>query len=1191
MALNFGLGFSFGARDNGLSRALSDTSKEFRQLGKDILSLQKMQTFLSALSFEKLDSLNDKLNEIGNSGLNLTTSLESTFTGFIKETKQFGATVGKSGAELSKFSKQASSMAYSLNIGADTAGKAIYGFEAAAGDLKVADILKATGIESATAFAKFADVAGVSGDDFAYSLLGLGKAAGLSADQVGRIASKAAEFGTNANILGDSLGSMEELTSILQERTNLGENADATGKFGEQIFDLANNLYTVTGQGKEAKEAAFSLAKTLTDSKKGFADLMAGVEGADLSDFTKQFSVVAGDADAAFAAMERGPQDFLKSVAGIVDGLSGSEQAGAIEFFRSRMQAVFGDSTDLIVGMLKDTEKRSAIATMEIAKDATTNLGKIAKEGFSTGLTTAEAYSRMQDGFEARLRAKTTVSTQLFLKRAKESFKDFDKFATEALKQGGLQGAVVETVANLQKFGAMAIIPSNLQGEFSMLGTAVDKLSGPIGKLTAMGIKLNSPLGMLTTGFGALAVGVASAYKATDEFEKVGGKKIKRSFADRFDEALASVGQKLLKFVDVTLPKYVGAGVKSLANALRTLLTGGLANGAEQTDSGKVAASLAKSLKKALKATWIFLKDAYKGFTAGLSGTLDANTASDAQVIGGSLGVLFRKSLQFAYQSVVSYATGWWKKVTDIWADGSLSTMDKLKMIMANSIPVMLVGAVALMKFGPLFSSLAVVGLQLGIALVTPILAGAKAALIGMWSSVIWPFLTGTVWPAITSIATSIAGIFGWWLVPIIGAVVLAFEAFRKEGESVSDALLRLLGPAIDFVIGMIEAATAYWDGFTDGLSGWTEEIINPLIEGWNALEGTVAFVFDQIGKAYDYLFGSTQATTSDVTTAFYSLGETVGNIFGLIASVIADTVKYVMLAFSTLLFGITQIPTAMKNLWIGVKYYLSLAWEYIKQVASQIQVTLIGAFNAVGRGITSALNFITSPIRAIASTLGQLLGAIASAPSLASVFGVSPAMLSGLKTLQSSMSGFAQKQTWQDVQAGPVYQAKQTAAPQYAQFDSLADAMSYNLQDKQQYTAADAAAAAATKKRRKESLRKSAANLGFTGRSPASAAAPTSRTPLVSGGTTTVPSATRAAAGAATGQPVAVPVDPALLNATNNPSWVQSLLAQMSQNNNALIAALQKQSVAGTGKPASPTVRRPPATSAASPNMVPARP
>jgi hypothetical protein len=876
MALNFGLGFGFRGNDLGLGKAVNGLSRDFRTLGKEMLGLQRLQTMLSALSFERLGDLGDKLKTLGTGGQELTSSIESTFTAFDKETRKLGATLGYTGKELTRFKKQSSSMAYGLNIGADEAGKAIYGFEATVGKMKAADILKDMGVDSAATLAKLGVVAGVSGDKFGYSLLQMGKKVNPKA--VATITDMLTKFGQDAGDAALGLGKVDEITSILSTRKMLGDSPEQLAAFGKGIVATAQAFRTVTGNGEKAMETALGLATALTEGKKGFADLKAGAVAA-LHESTLGLAKAGPGIEAAFNAMSESPEVFLKKFATAVGGLSDGDAKAAVDLFRAHASSAFGASGDEIVKMLQTAEGRLALTTVDVGQmvaDSAQATGKLAKEGFTTGITAAEAFERQQQGFLQRFRGLATVSTNQFLAESQASFNSFGAKMEKVAADGGPLGLVLGKLADIQKFGAKGLFPANLQGPLAALGTAAETLTAPLAKLRALGINLLSPFGALVGVFAGLGAELMSNYLTIEDqvgptLDEMGVSAGERtSIIARM--ALEKTGKEIIVFMKNKLPGYLETGIKFISNFARKILSGGLFGDGAITgdkDTDAILNAVIFTLKEAFGKALAFAKEMFSGFMSGLMGEKIDPKAGDATVIGGAVGTMLHDALVFAFDEtkkalsgmwaglmgdplaedagtseslghdlgktlraafdfalgeLKTYMADWWTRMGEIWDDPSMTFGEKVDAWFGESLPLLIAGAIiGLTVFGPIIAAFAS-------------LAGFlfKLAFTALWEH--------SLKQVFIQIATKMWGWFvgfGKFLLNGIGTVIRTLASvlwnvlttvFRTIVAGISAAGLIVIAAFVAFFVGMFEMAKQEGDTFAQTWDRMWDDIGNTVV-------------------------------------------------------------------------------------------------------------------------------------------------------------------------------------------------------------------------------------------------------------------------------------------------------------------------------------------------------------------------
>jgi phage-related protein len=558
--MNFlGLGFSFGGKDKGMSAAIENQTKGLGLMGKavktldSILSINRLQTFIDAISLSRLKDISDGIENISSTGRNLTTGLEAEFQSNSRSMAAFGVSVGYSGAELKKFKKESSSAAYETGISIDQMGKAFYGFEPAA------KTLSKLGIDGGKDFAKFAEVAGVDAQKFGWGLGQMQKQLGLTEDQMALMTAQAAKFGQSTGDLSGALNDLPQMAEMLNARKALGDSPEAITQFGQQIYGLGEALYATGVQ--DAGGFSKHLAKTMTDSKKSFKDLFAGV-GDDLSGFQQELMVSGLDAQKVFGAMEQGPADFMKVMAEQAEMVAknGGDVGKALEFMRGRMSQTFGEEqTNQIVTALSDPVKRGAMMAIKTETNAQGALGKIVKEGYEGRFTLAEQFERSETMMVHRFRQIGKKETVAFVKSSQHAFKQFgDTLEKLAKDDKSPLGAVVRKLSEAHQIGAQAFIPEVMRPLVTLTGSAVKEMGPMLGILGSLGFRFTMLLNPVTLIIGAL--GILAFWFAS---LRLSGKST--------DEALAEMGVTIMTFF-LKLPIYVERAVEGLSGFLDSLM-------------------------------------------------------------------------------------------------------------------------------------------------------------------------------------------------------------------------------------------------------------------------------------------------------------------------------------------------------------------------------------------------------------------------------------------------------------------------------------------------------------------------------------------------------------------------------------------------------------------------------------------
>lgn len=959
------LGFSFTARDDGLGKQLQGFRDDFKSLGKEILSLQRFQTFLSALSFEKLDALNDKMHSITTSGMNLTSTLDAQFQQMDISSRKMGTGLGKTGKELQKFSKANTQLSMALGISADEAGKANAAFEyldkgSANFNETVSAAFKDLGLSTAKDVAKFADAMQIDPYEFTYGLSQMQKQLGLTKEGVTGILGSLQQYGAET---GDVAGALKKMTG-LQEHLAKAQSVFKLDAKGVQTYAQGiTSLGLAFQKGGVADGFAMSqeLSEKIVQAGGDFSKMISGV--GNLPDMITKLGVTGLNTDKIFASMQQGPAAFAGEIAKMAEAArqQGKDIGPAMTFIKNQLSDTLGEGfvTELTRIAGNDEVRKTFISALDpktIADGAAKGvkaLGEV-KTAFRDSRTAAELFDLQANTFEQRFRNLGSMTTGDFLKNSQEGFNEFGTVLEHVSKEGGPMGMLVQKMADVQKFGATALLPPSMAAQVTAFGSAAEKLAGPLAKLKALG--LLSPLGALAAIVAVLGSRFISLYSETKDAGK----------------ALELLGLEVLNFVKVTLPKKIKAGVKFVADAARKLLVGGFGLGAQGAKNAGIGMEIVKAIFDGIKSAWDFVIEGVKGLWAGLTGGM-IDTNNDAQAIGGALGTMIRKAFVIAKDAVVGYLKTWWSNMTKIATDPSKTVGEKIGAGIKESLPLALgAGLIAISPIGGVLAKSLKLVFDAGM-LIYRVFSALISVLPTLWSglSTLWSILQ-TVWTGFETVVAFVTGTTGAiaTLIAVVVALTLGFMYFPDATQAAVDAVAgfakslgKYLGIALTY-IAEVALAIALWpvtllyfagdlvSGLFDllgGIIGWIGKlgpalasaingllkIVENLITGaligirdtlaqqFPTLAGPIIAVFDGIIAAWQFVVGTLQYGVAVIGEVIATVGYLFERIFGTLSLLVQVIWKYLTDALSTVVGWVTSVFSAVgtffTDLWASI--------------------------------------------------------------------------------------------------------------------------------------------------------------------------------------------------------------------------------------------------------------------------------
>jgi hypothetical protein len=684
MAMNFaGLGFNFSANGRGLLDFFGKSEKGASGLGSamgklnELVTQNKLATFIQSISLSRLNDIASGIENIGQEGMNLTTGFEAELTASRKSTLAFGANIGKSGKDLQKFSGDAVNMGISLNIGAESAGKAMYGFEAATG------AFKAMGVDSAATLAKVSEVYGVNVQDLGWKLNAVQKAVGLTDESLGSISSAFLAAGKHMGNVG---GAMEDLQAVLpiikDEFAASGQTLTEMqlADHARQVAQLGAAFYELSGDSGEAMGASKELAQTLVTAQKNIQGMFAGTEN-DMDNFHTTLGTLGINVDESFKMMKEGPANFVQGMADMVKGL---KEKGNFEqyagFLQEHLEKAIGAGPAKL--MMEGWRKsgKDITETMKTIGKSTDKLGKSAKEAYTDGRTLSQQYDLIQDQFVARLR-RTSSAGANFVKDSRAAFKRWGDSISEVAKDKGPLGSVTRKFIEMSQIGAAALLPENLRPLGAVAGKVIKELTPLVGVIGSLGIKASdvvSPFGLLTAGIAGFGYTFYNAFSMTDkQWDKWTTGVLTTidnwlnsitdwldgtpgQFSDKWGKAWDKAVVFLKKIpwgrIWETIKKLLVKGWDTLKDFFVGIWEG--FTDPKKALSGSMASKLGGFIGSFLKKAWETVKATFRGIVAGFWG--DSLSPEDKDSTAAQIGQKIGDVLKTAWETVKTFAKGLW---------------------------------------------------------------------------------------------------------------------------------------------------------------------------------------------------------------------------------------------------------------------------------------------------------------------------------------------------------------------------------------------------------------------------------------------------------------------------------------------------------------------------------------------------
>lgn len=478
-------------------------------------------------------------------GMNLMNSMESELFSTGVSARQMGAQFGYTGDALDKFESQAASMAYNLDVGIETAARAIRGFEEAG------DEMRAVGFKNASEVAKFSEASGVNVDTLRNTFMAMTRVAGMTGDQIKQVASSMLHMGRKT---GDVTGAMEQLPDtmemIAQQVALLPPEYQLAGKeaadFAVQTAALTVGLFKYSQTSDKARSSSQTIAKAILEAQSGFQDMFTGVSD-ELPGFMTELAVIGVDTTKVFELMKQGPQGFVQGMTDLVAGMDRTDPkkfTAKMELVRTRLKQALGDeaATELTNFFLK--ADKATVKAMASVTTATDSLAQFGKEAHKASFNLSDRMDRALQRVNTSLRRMARPATRAFIKNLNKDVRGLSKRMRIAGKEGGVLGDALGIISRADQLGGLAFLPKQLRSTAVLAGEA----SGALMKTWEAFKAGGGAIGLVRNGIALFATDMVLTRKAGESWEKSFNRTANK-FADIYAPMIEDAGDFVEKWI------------------------------------------------------------------------------------------------------------------------------------------------------------------------------------------------------------------------------------------------------------------------------------------------------------------------------------------------------------------------------------------------------------------------------------------------------------------------------------------------------------------------------------------------------------------------------------------------------------------------------------------------------------------
>jgi hypothetical protein len=469
-----GLGFVFGARDTGASRAAGNIAEgmdrvatSVEEAGRASSSLQRLGNAIGAISLAQLDRIGDSLEGLADrAGIDPSdTSLESFGVEFSNTFRRATVGLGPFREEVEGMRGEISSLAYSLDVDANEMISAVTGIARSGNSLDDFGISLRTVAGSIQANI-------LSGEQLANLLTGLSEGYELGTEGATRLVDRVTAVGEAFGFGADAVRRLPEIISAADPVL-----ARFSGLSIEQVTDSVTRLSVAMSRGlgvsfEEGSQAAIELFNSLSEARAGLTDIVTGV-GSDFPELATELGIATGDIDEAMQSILSDPLTFATRMRDLMGSMDRSSPAFA------RLQGALANLPANFRFLITGGEEAGAAleAATQPVGEFEGAFNRMARSGAGTARTFSESMDRLRDGFETRLHRMTSITTREVLGRQRQAYERLGGYLERWSSSGGALGFLTQGFLNVRRYGLvhglLPMLEHRLQDAFPNLAERI----------------------------------------------------------------------------------------------------------------------------------------------------------------------------------------------------------------------------------------------------------------------------------------------------------------------------------------------------------------------------------------------------------------------------------------------------------------------------------------------------------------------------------------------------------------------------------------------------------------------------------------------------------------------------------------------------------------------------------------------
>lgn len=448
-----GLGFVFGARDNGAVRTTTDLAEGMDRVATSAQEAGRQSSALSNLgeTIARLGSAGARgMTDLGErlSGLADMVGINPSDTGIESFGVEFSNTWRRATVGLGPFREQVegmrgeiSSLAYSMDVDAGEMITAVTGLARSGHSLEDFG-LTLRGVAGSI------QSGGLNGEQFASVLTSLSEGYDLGTEGAGRLIDRLSALGEASGFGADAMRALPDMIAAANPVL-----AQFSGISIDQATESITRLALVTqrrlgGTFADAMTSATSAFTQLGSSRRQLSDLVTGISS-DFPELATSIAVASGDIDGALNMVMSDPMAFAQQLQGLYGTL---DQFGQQRLLSQLGSAGFDDNFLFLIQGAEGSAEAMA-AGMAPIQNFEGAFNRMATSGAGTSRTFAESMSRLADGFETRLHGMTSITTREVLGRQRDAFNRLGNTIQGFVDRGGPLGLLTQGFLNVRRYG------------------------------------------------------------------------------------------------------------------------------------------------------------------------------------------------------------------------------------------------------------------------------------------------------------------------------------------------------------------------------------------------------------------------------------------------------------------------------------------------------------------------------------------------------------------------------------------------------------------------------------------------------------------------------------------------------------------------------------------------------------------